>query len=301
MGDIPGLDYSPRGRPWALVAETASRQHHQVRHDQLLAAGLTVEQVKWAVKRDRLHRVHHEVYAVGAPARGERARMMAAVLATDGVLAEQSAGALWGFWENDRSDEHVIVARSARWRHRGVRPHRPRSFDRVRDSVVVDGIRVTTPARTLLDLAAVLATRQLKKALENARVRGLVDDDALRDVLARCPTHRGARRLGRALTGPRTKSALERRFVRLCREHGLPEPRVNTRFAGVEVDMLFDGLAVELDGDQHAGAWAEDAARDAAVAAAGVPTLRLTWWDVDRNDARTAARVRTALGRRPGE
>lgn len=303
MGDIEGLDCSPRRRPWALVAELAAGQHHLVRHDQLVACGLTTEQIKWAVRRDRLHRMHNGVYAVGAPVTSLRGRLMAAVLATNGVLAERSAGGLWEIWPCARSAEHVIVARSARWEHDGIRPHRPRRFDRERDSVVVDGIRVTTPARTLLDLAAVLAPRQLREALERARVRGIVTDDALRDVLARHPAHRGTRRLGRALAGPHTRSALERAFLALCREHGLPEPRANVPFGRWTIDFVFEGtdVVVEVDGGQHAGAWAQDAEKDADLRAAGRHVIRRTWWDVTRDGARTAATVRAALGRHRGE
>jgi very-short-patch-repair endonuclease/predicted transcriptional regulator of viral defense system len=300
MGDVPRHDYGDERRPWARVAALARRQHHLITIGQLRALGLSKDQVEQAVLTGHLHPVHRGVYGVGALPATERAGFMAAVLATEGTLADRSASTFWEIWRAARSDEHVIVPRTARWEHEGIRPHRPRRFDRERDSVVVDGIRVTTPARTLLDLAAIVSAKQLRKALEAARVKDLVSDDDLRDVLARHPTHRGTRRLGLALTGPHTRSQLERAFLRLCRERGLPEPRANVPFGRWTIDFVFEGtgLVVEVDGRQHAGAWAEDAAKDAALRASGRRVVRCTWWDVTNDAGRTAARVQRLLGRR---
>lgn len=261
----------------ARVLALAVRQHRQITHAQLLAAGLTARRIESWAASGRLRAVHHGVYALGPPPMTDHERWMAAVLATGGVLSDRSAAALWAIWTNVRSYEHVIVPRSAKFRHEGLRIHRPRRFDPV-DATTVDGITVTRPARTLLDLAGALPARPLADALREARVRGLITDDALRDVLARHPAHRGTRGLGYALTGPFTRSRLERRFLRLVAEHDLPAPVVNVRVGPYEVDAQFGRLVVELDGGQHAGAWAQDARRDAFLRSRGFHVLRLTWW-----------------------
>jgi very-short-patch-repair endonuclease len=227
---------------------------------------------------------------------------MAAVLATrPSALHGRSAAALWRIWPNARSVEHVLTTRSGVRSQRGVRVHRSTTL-LPRDITRRDGIPVTTPARTLLDLAAELTPDQLVDALTHARVDRLVTDDALRDQLARNPRHRGARRLGDALTGPATRSELERRLLRLIDEEDLPRPEVNRHVAGHEADTHWadHALVVELDGRAaHAARWARDAERDAAHRAAGLTVVRFTWWDVHNDPARTVARLRAHFHNTP--
>lgn len=273
------------------MAAVAGRQHGQISTAQLRAAGLTARQIAGRVEAGRLHRVFRGVYAVGVPARGARAMAMAATLAIEGaVLAGRSAAVLWDIWGNARSTEHVIAPRPVR-RRAGLRIS-CRALD-PRDTTRRDGIPVTTVARTLLDLAAELTSRQLRAALTRARVRRIVTDDALRDVLARHPRHRGTTALGRALTGPFTRSRLERRFLALVAGAGLPAPEVNVVVEGHERDAVWRDrrLIVEVDGPHHAGEWAADAERDARAEAAGWRVVRLTAWDVERDGARTLDRL----------
>jgi hypothetical protein len=274
-----------------VVAEVAAGQCAQISTEQLRAAGLTERQIRRRVQRGWLHRGPYGVYSVGVPAVTPQARWMAATLATRGTLGARSAAALWPVWPNAHGD--VVVFGRGRSRP-GIRVLRGR-LDR-RDVTRREGIPVTTPARTLLDLAAELSPRLLGDALETARVRRLVTDDGLRDVLARHPRHRGARRLGDALTGPFLRSRLEADFRELVRAElaDLPEPEYNADVGGDEVDVLFEGLAVELDGRQHAGRWAQDAAKDARLRARGLAVLRFTRWDVVRDRRRTADAVRRA-------
>jgi very-short-patch-repair endonuclease len=275
----------------------AARQHGCIAHWQLLRCGLTARQVEWRVQTGRLFAVYTGVYSVGVPVHTAHGRWAAAVLAGgDGaLLSHRSAAALWAIWPNARSREHVVVTRSGTSRRDGLVVHRLRAIDD-RDRTRCDGIPVTSAALTLLHLAA--SGVPPARPLNDARVGRLVTDEEVRDVLVRHPGGRGTRALALALTGPMTRSELERRMLALIAEEGLPAPRVNAQVLGEEADLFWPerALVVELDGRAaHAGRLAEDAAKDARRRAAGLRVERFTWWDVVRNRRATAALLRAAL------
>ncbi|HEY6691856.1 MAG TPA: DUF559 domain-containing protein [Solirubrobacteraceae bacterium] len=156
-----------------------------------------------------------------------------------------------------------------------------------------DGVPVTTPGRTLLDLATALPKRQLEKAAEMAealRLDVVVDD-----------THPGARRL-RALMphdlGHTTRSGLEDDFLALCDRFEIPRPRVNATVEGVEVDFCWpdERLIVETDGRHHLtrAAFERDRARDAWLLVRGWRVMRFTTRQVRRDAENVAALVLSA-------
>jgi hypothetical protein len=165
-------------------------------------------------------------------------------------------------------------------------------------------IPVTTPARTILDLATTVPDRQLKHALDQAEIQELTDYPAL-DALARAHArHRGATRLRKLLDKheagtARTRSGLEIAFLELCERHGLPRPLVNGELAtGLTVDFVFAAhhVAVEADSWQwHRGraAFERDRERDTILATKGYRTLRFTDRQIE-NDAAAVARALTA-------
>jgi hypothetical protein len=132
--------------------------------------------------------------------------------------------------------------------------HLPRTIH-PEDRAVCDGIPVTSIARTLLDLAAVLPYRRLVRIVEEAERLRLFDLRAVERLLARNPGRRGVRALRAAIaaagyaTVPWTRSELEREFLKLCRHASLPQPAVNIWVEGCEVDAawLEQKLLVELD------------------------------------------------------
>jgi len=135
------------------IAALAARQHGVVAARQLKALGLARQTIADRVATGRLHRVHRGVYAVGHPVLGGHGRWMAAVLACGprAALSHASAGALWGVRPNAARRPDVSVPRSGGERP-GLRVHRARSLSP--DEVTTHrGIPVTTPARTVLDLA----------------------------------------------------------------------------------------------------------------------------------------------------
>jgi len=267
-----------------------------INHAQLVEAGLTQAGIDRRVAAGWLYRVHRGVYAVGHPGLTRHGRWQAAVL-TGGVLSHRSAAALWGIWRD--GDRPAITTDGVDRRGaRGIETHVARL--RPGDTVLVDGIRTTKVARTLLDLAEVLTLDQLVQAIDNATGKRHLRPILMSSMLKESHGRRGLKPLKQALliTRPQdvlTRSELERRALRLIRRHRLPTPEVNVRLHGYEVDLLWRHahLVAELDGREHHDrddAYERDTRRDTNLLARGWTTARFTWrqvvndpaWVVDR-------------------
>ena len=271
--------------------------------DQLRELGLTDNGIAHRVKTGRLHRVHTGVYAVGRPPRTALERASAAVLACGPgtVLSHTSALALWGLRTKWPGRFEVIVPGDRR--PPGIKVHRAKLAPR--DIRRHNGIRVTSPARTLLDCAPRLSEKALTRAVNEARRSAGLRLRDLEDVVERNPKHAGAGRL-KALAGLRggpTRSQWEDEFPAFCRRHGLPEPVMGAVVAGVEVDALFPDqkLIVELDSwEFHSdrAAFERDRERDATTLLSGHATVRVTWERMHRRPATEAARLHKLLQQR---
>jgi very-short-patch-repair endonuclease len=283
MPDAPHVDHLLRGKRAEdrEVAVLAARQHGVVARAQLLALGLTARAIDGRLARGWLHPVHRGVFAVGVPARAREALWMAAVLSAGegAVLSHRSAAALWGLRPDGRRAEVSVPGR--RRPRAGVRLYEsPLPADEV---TVRDGIAVTTVARTLLDLAAVVPAAHVERAINEAEYRRLGDAAGVAVLLARHPRRRGAPAL-RAIAdvgARRTRSDLEAAFLALVDAERLPRPGVNALVEGFECDAVWRGarLIVELDGHAAHGtreAFERDRARDRALTAAGWRVLRMT-------------------------
>lgn len=291
----------------AAVAALAEAQHGVVGRDQLAALGAGRGAIERWLGRGRLHRLHRGVYAVGHRAVSRDGRRLAAVLASGAGarLGRRSAGALWEVRESSRTRVEVIVPVARRPRP-GIELFRsPLLPDEVTSH---RGIPVTTPARTLLDLAAVLAPAALERALARAEMLRLADATSLEALVARHPGRAGTPALRRLLGGVGspafTRSELEARFLAFLDARALPRPHTNTwlTIAGraVEVDCLWaeEGLVVELDGYAAHGtraAFEGDRARDRALQAAGLRVLRVTWRQLDEDPDALAADLERML------
>jgi hypothetical protein len=170
------------------------------------------------------------------------------------------------------------------------------------DVTVHFGIPVTTPARTLLDLAEVLDTPSLTRAVNEARLKHRSTLPELRELLVRSPgrTTRRLRPFIENTTGP-TRSRFEDEFLRFVARYDLPAPEMNQIVAGEEVDALWrrERLIVELDGrEYHEHRFEEDRDRDAVLVAAGFSVLRVTWERLRHHADREARRLRAALAAR---
>jgi very-short-patch-repair endonuclease/predicted transcriptional regulator of viral defense system len=265
-----------------LIAALAARQHGVVARGQLLGLGVGQRAIERRIEKSRLHPLHPGVYAVGHKLLSQRGRWMAAVLACGprAVLSHRSAAALWGIRPTDRSSIEITIPNQLRPRP-GLHPHRAVLPP---DEVTThEGIPTTTPARTLLDLAAVTTRQTLERALDEAEILRLPGPAALLD---RYPRRRGTKNLRALLLDARnptpTRNDFEARFRTCVDDHGLPRPETNTLVEGKEVDAAWREakLIIELDGFATHGtrrAFERDRRRDRQLHAAGWRVVRLTW------------------------
>jgi very-short-patch-repair endonuclease len=289
------------------VAALAGRQHGVVTTRQLVALGITQQAVSLRARAGRLHRLHRGVYAVGHTVLTVRGHWMGAVLACgDGAaLSFGTAAAHWDLRTGVPAIIDVSVpGAGGRRRRRGLRVHRVATLREHEVTNERDGIPATTPARTILDMAAVLSSVRLESLLDRAERQELTDYPAL-DAIARIhPGHPGSAKLARAIAthyagDDMTRSELEIAFLELCHAHGLPRPRVNAEVEGLEVDFLFPGarLTVETDSwrfHKTRRDFENDRTRDALLAAAGYRTLRFTDRQIGRRPATVVAAIRAA-------
>jgi very-short-patch-repair endonuclease len=290
------------------IADLAGQQHGIVARRQLAHLGLHRRAIDSRIATGRLHPIHRGVYAVGHRVLTREAAWMAAVLIADAaVLSHRSAAALWGIRPTERRHVEITVPRSLRPRA-GLELHQmrlgPDEVTRYR------GIPVTTPVRTLLDLATVLTRQQLERAATEAEIRRLGSSHSLEALIARYPTRAGSRAI-RTLLAERsigrdiTKHELELRFLALLDAENLPRPRINARVDVPRqpvVDCLWQDRRViaELDGFATHGtrtAFETDRARDRTLQVAGYRVIRITWRQLTSDAPTLAAEVRALLDR----
>jgi very-short-patch-repair endonuclease len=290
------------------LAKLADRQHGTVATWQLLRLGYTEHVIRRLVAAGWLHRIHRGVYAVGHARLSVKARWMAAVLACgpDAILSHGAAAALHEL----RAAPGVIdVTTPGQRRVPGIRCHRSRCLQ-PSDRTVIDGIPVTSIGRTLLDEAESLSHQRLRTIVEAAQRRDLLDSRKLDPLLARSTGHRGATPLQQALNAlheqaPWTQSELERRFLELVRDAGLPEPQCNVVVDGVVVDCFWPrhNLVVELDGyafHRSRRSFEEDRRKDIRHALAGRRSVRITRAGLSRGVEDLGALLSAAPGAAPG-
>jgi very-short-patch-repair endonuclease len=285
------------------IAALASRQQGYVSRRQLLRLGLGREAINRRVRAGRLISVHTGVYAVGHIPALPLARAFGALLACGetAVLSHSSALTLYGVYR--MWDLPFEVTAPTKRRLRTVRLHRARLTPG--DITTKHGLPVTSPARTALDNAPRLSRRQLGRAFNILRLDHGLTAARLADVINRFPGHHGCGRLKplAGITQRPTRSRLERKFWDFCRRYGLPEPVLNHKIAGIEVDAYFPEhrLIVEVDGSEvHSGpvSFEDDRHRDATMLALGLPTVRVTEERMDNAPDREADRLHAILEQR---
>lgn len=236
---------------------------------------------------------------------------MSAVLhcGPDALLSHRSAAALWGIRAVDPRARKTMPIEISVPAHRrpaghGIRVHRVHHLpgtDRCRRQ----GIPVTAPIRTLIDLAIELNSSELERSLNEADRLGLVAPDSLERAIDERPGHRGVSAV-RALLGKGsftlTDSELESSFLRLVRRARLPQPLTRQRVNGFRVDFFWPELklVVESDGLRYHRTRAQqsrDRSRDQRHAAAGLVALRFTHFQISFEADRVEAVLRTVAER----
>jgi hypothetical protein len=194
------------------------------------------------------------------------------------VLSHLAAAVHWQIWRRKVTGIDVTVPGQRRART-GFRIHRCRRLDR-KDVTMHQGVPITTPARTLVDLASVLTSHQLANVIHEAAFRNRFDERTTHEAMTRAAgrdlTNLHAALQAHAEGSAGTRSGSEDRF--LAQWQG-PEPRVNTKVRGIEVDFHWpeQDLVVEVDGPGHARPRTrnEDAQRDGELERAGLTVVRI--------------------------
>lgn len=268
-------------RAWRL----AERQHGIVEWNQLFALGFSRHAIHHRISKGRLHPVFRGVYAVGRSGLAPRGRWMAAVLSCGpgAVLSHGSAAALLGIGSEDGRGIEVSVRPGWDRKRAGIRVHRRRGLEH--DAIgTFDGIPVTSPTQTLIDLASRHDRLTVERMVDEADRLGLVSPPMLRAELAHHRGQPGVARLRTWLdrrTFRLTRSRLERFFLPLAKDVGLPVPETKAWIHGFEVDFLWPDLrlVVETDSLLHhrtAAQQSRDHLRDQVHTAAGFTSLRFT-------------------------
>ena len=291
----------------AQLAALATRQGGNVTRGQLVAAGLSSTAIATRVRRGDLYRRHQGVYGVGHQAPVVLGAEFAALLACGegAVISHESAAAVWcpGRFEAPREVTVTVVGRKIR--PKGIRVHRTARLDPI-DTRDRDGLHVTSPARTVLDLAAA-EHPSLEAFYGELLARRVLREPQLTAALDRAGPRRGAvlvRSLIAANQRGFTRSKGERILRRLCRTAKLPEPLSNVKVAGYEVDFVWpaERLVIEVDGFQfhgHRVAFEWDRRKDQILLTAGYRVVRLTWRQLVDEPLTVLAVIAAALATGP--
>jgi very-short-patch-repair endonuclease len=273
------------------IARIAGRQGGTISRRQLLRLGLTATQIRDRVRSGRLRVIYRGVYAVGHDAIPVRGRLFAALLVAGppAALSHRTAAALHKLIPSMPPFVDLTVA--------GRRAPRNRSdliFHRATtlEATTKHGLPVTTPARTLQDLAASQPEPEVRKALNQALVHRLVTPGDLADRTG--PGSAILKRLAR-ITAP-TRSGLERRFLRAIEASAIPKPVKEHPIGRYIADFYWPDhrLVVETDGwTTHGGpiAFVDDRIRDAELAIRDVVVIRVSDEQVDHDLAATIGRL----------
>lgn len=269
-----------------------------VTRTQLLAAGITLAQIRHRLSLGALLREYRGVYRVGHRAPSVEARYLAAVWACgDGaVLSGRAAAHLWGILKGAAPPPEVI----ARGEHRieGVTTHRARNIE----ATTHRGVPITTVPRTLVDLASHLSLDALARACHEAGVKYETTPRQVDNILGKRPTTKGAAKLRAIFHGDAQAllSELERAFLKRLREAGLPLPKTNKKAHGRRVDCRWPdhNLTVELDSYRYhrsRHAWEQDRRREREARARGDEFRRYTYGDVVETPRLMLAELRALL------
>jgi very-short-patch-repair endonuclease len=282
------------------VAQLAAAQWGVLSLDELRSCGLSRDAVETRVHNGHLHPLYRGVYAVGHANLTREGAFLAAVKACgpNAVLSHFSAAALYGLVRWDH--RYPEVTTTTRRRHRGIRVHRTTELDARHHQ----GIPVTTPARTLIDLAGTLDYRALRRAVREAQ-RKLVTPRQILATLDRLGPRPGSANLTKILTTGHapTRSELEDTVLDLILNAGFQRPDINQPIQRAGRTIVPDfrwpnhHLVIEADGAE----WhddpvtrQDDADKQAILEAAGERVIRITWAQAITHRTQTVKRIKAA-------
>lgn len=285
----------------------AAAQHGVLTRSQLVAFGLSQDAIKHRVARGKLHRLHRGVYAVGRPQLDRNGRRTAALLAcAPGAALSHSAGAeFWRF--GPRAPElEVSICPPRAIKHPGLRIHRTTTLT-APEIRTVEGIAVTDPLRTLVDLAPRWKHQRIDDAIERISQINLRSPPQLLDQLdqrAPIPGSGIVREVLTRWTISLTDTQLERRVLPIAKRAGLPEPLSQQWVNGHRVDFYWPELRLVVEADslryhRTAARQTADAKRDQAHVAAGLTPLRFSHAQITYEPDSVERALREFARRRP--
>jgi hypothetical protein len=282
------------------VRRIAEAQEGVVGRAQLTQCGLSGGEISRWVAQGRLIRILPAVYALGHTRLTWRGRLFAALLyaGAGSALSHETAAYLWKLVEHRRDEIHVSCTR-ARRSVGFVVMHRPCGVDATEH----EGLRLTTAARTLIDISPGCPHYDLRKILARAEFHGLLDPDSLKALMGRGVDGSAALRSAIDKHMPElalTLSPLEDKLLFLCERRGLPLPEPNVWLEGHLVDALWrnERVVIEVDGRANHSSPSQrrrDSERDDELRGAGYVVLRYTWHEVAHEAGRVAREIRAAL------
>jgi very-short-patch-repair endonuclease len=296
MPDVDGKSGLRGGidHPRQQMALVAARQGGVVSRDQLSGLGFTDKQILHMADDGSVHRLHHNVFAVGHRRLNNRAHLFAALLSLGprAFLSHRTAAAVHGLRSINLHEVEMTVPGSGGRARDGLVIHRTRKEPHHADVRTHGDLRVSAIPRMLIELAGRETAAELERLVTMAVQKRLLRPDsqdgraALEAALARHPRHPGLATLTAVLAVYRRtesrKSELERTFDRLLAAHPeLPKPLCNIEIDHWEIDCFWPehNLAVELDGRAYhvaAGAMEKDRIKDAFLLRQDITPLRFT-------------------------
>jgi hypothetical protein len=278
------------------MVRLAERRHHLARISELLELGLTHRQIRRRISQARLFPVHRSVVSTVPPPFSFEARAVAACLAVPTAVVSHSAAAyLHRIRRTPRELLDLTVRTGKHVQLEDVHVHRTKALPECDVQHWINGMRLTTPARSLFDLAAILDGPALRSAVEDARNKGIVTDLQLDEVGARliAPGRPGSamfRQVVDPLLGsPPSQSGYEVIVRDALTDAGLePIPQhplrlPNGRQIFMDFALVDSRIDIEIDPaltHVSRAAVAADKARDVQLALAGWQAMRFTEDDV---------------------
>ncbi|MFN2524822.1 MAG: type IV toxin-antitoxin system AbiEi family antitoxin domain-containing protein [Actinomycetota bacterium] len=315
LGSTRDVSSTSAHNAWQTVVRRALRQHGVISREQALAAGLSRGAFNYRVETKDLVRMHPSVYVLVGARQCWEQRLIAACLhaGPDALVSHQSAAALWKL--DGYTATVVEITSTSDRRDRGVILHRSKEPLPRLDRTHIGCIPVTTVARTLLDLGAVLPPPRVEKALDGALRKRLTSLNQLEQCLKANGGNgrRGAALLRRLLSerdpsSSLTESPLEEQLLRILRKHGLPTPVCQHKIFTdgrlvARVDFAYPELKIAIEADGYIfhsekSDWEKDRERDAELLQLDWLVLRVTRDQMENRPNAVAERIRRAREQR---
>jgi hypothetical protein len=279
-----------------LILQRTNRWGH-IRYLDLRALGLSRSAIAARCAAHKLIREHHEVYSVGHSQTSPAARADAAVMACGAraVLSHDSAAALYRLRKWPSVPE---ISSPLRRQRPSIRAHQTTTLTRG-DVTYRQGIRVTTVARTISDIAGRLNDAELTRAIHEARRNRDLTDHGLARLYALCPR---AVEVFDSEEAP-SRSIFQHTFRAFLELRGFPVPVFEAKWHGFEVDAYYEDhrLIIELDGyGDHSlpDRFEADRERDELAITLQHATLRITWKRLTRKAGELDRHLRAILAAR---